>query len=340
MNEGVHGDPEIPIPLRGTPTKGWRWQDNELSIVFQPIIGPPASALYCHLTGKAYNDIIRYTLRGLAAETKRSRTTVWRALAVLTNIGMVRIRAGGGNQGSECSLVDLKKLAVSLGASYNRQSASYVLLPSRVEELRSQIASLLITMQGKHEERQDSRISSLEDLAHSSVADLFLLDSKRDAGVFPKKHRRSTGETQAGVHLLQQDTRFKNVPTPTPSHEYEAQEPKDSPDEDETEALLRWAQIKFTGVMKDMASHLLDTSRPPVPHLANGFADWQEFGLNSLAVERAAWRGGTLVLFLSASDLAAARRGLEKYDRTWNASLRKWFDCEVDVELRQAQRKL
>jgi hypothetical protein len=91
--------------------------------------------------------------------------------------------------------------------------------------------------------------------------------------------------------------------------------------------------------MKDMGSHLLDTSRPPNPHLTNGFAEWQEFGFNSLAVEVAARRGEVLALVLSATDLAAVRYGLDKYRKKWEAALRKWYECEVHVELKQAQRK-
>jgi hypothetical protein len=339
MNDGASDDAEIPLPLRGVPTEGWRWQDNELSCLFQPIIGPAASALYCHLTGKAYNDKVIFTLRGLAAETKRSRTTVWRALAVLINIGMVRIRAGGGNQESECSLVNLKKLAVRLGASHNKRAASYMLTPSRVEELRSQIEALLSAMQAKHEAGQGSKITSRENLVHSSGANFFLLDSKRNARVSLEKRQWPTRETQTGSHLLLQNTRLQNSPTPTPSRDCQAQHPKNYSNEDEPDELVRRARVKFTGVMKDMESHLLDTSRSPNSHLANGFADWQEFGFNSLAVEAATWRGKVLALTLSASDPAAARRGLVKYRRTWDASLRKWYECEVLVELQQAQRK-
>ncbi|MDE3202270.1 MAG: hypothetical protein KGN79_15265 [Acidobacteriota bacterium] len=83
----------------------------------------------------------------------------------------------------------------------------------------------------------------------------------------------------------------------------------------------------------------MNTSRPPVPHLANGGVEWEEFGLNSLAVEAAAWRGEVLALVLSAPDPAATRRGLGKYRRTWEAIIRKWYACEVQVDLQLAERK-
>jgi hypothetical protein len=323
------------------PLKGWRWQDNELSILFEPIIGPAASALYCHLTGRAYNDKVTYTLRGLAAETKRSPTTIWRALAVLKHIGMVRIRAGGGSQKSECSLVNLKTLAVSLGASYSRKVASYVLTPSRTEELSGQIAALLNTMQVVNKAGQGSQIASRENLANSISTPLFLQDSKRDAGVSPEIRQRSTRETQTGSHLIQQEIKNEKspTPTPTPNGSGKAEEDKDSPDEDEPDPLLKWAVAQFTGVIDDLRKRLLDTSRPPTPHLANDAADWEEFGFNSLAVEAAAWHDGTLELTFSASDPETARRGLKKYHRTFDASLRTWYGCEVKIALVKAERR-
>jgi hypothetical protein len=162
--------------------------------------------------------------------------------------------------------------------------------------------------------------------------------SQRDANVSHLLRPRATRETQTGTHLLLEEGRIEEVPSPTPSHGFEANEAKDSPDEDGPDADLRWARIKFTGVMNDMCDHMFDTSRPPNPRFEDGAAEWEKFGLNSLAVERVAWRGEVPVLVLSANDPAAARRGLEKYHRKWDASLRKRFDCEVWVELQQAQR--
>ncbi len=57
--------------------------------------------------------------------------------------------------------------------------------------------------------------------------------------------------------------------------------------------------------MNDLRDHLLDTSRPPAPHLVNGADEWKK--LDSLAVERATWRGEVLVLILSAHNPVAAR---------------------------------
>lgn len=111
---------------------------------------------------------------------------------------------------------------------------------------------------------------------------------------------------------------------------------KDSPDKDGPDRLLRWAQIKFTGIMNDLGDHLFDSSRPPVRHLANGADDWKMFGFDSLAVEGATWRGEVLMLILSASDPAEARRGLRKYHAKWDVSSRKWFGCEVQIAFQEA----
>jgi len=101
--------------------------------------------------------------------------------------------------------------------------------------------------------------------------------------------------------------------------------------------VLRWAQIKFTGVMKDFGKHLLDTSTPPAAHLANGFADWDRFEFRSLEVVAVNLHGERIELVLSGRDPSAALRGLEKYRRTWEKALRKWFECEVIVSFREVK---
>jgi hypothetical protein len=118
-----------------------------------------------------------------------------------------------------------------------------------------------------------------------------------------------------------------------------AEEDKDSPDEDEPDELLKCARRIFTGVMNELEDDLFNASRPPARHLANGFADWQQFGFRSLAVEAAAWHGEVLMLVLSASDPAAARRGLERYRKQWKVALRKWYECEVDVNVQETSVK-
>jgi hypothetical protein len=146
-------------------------------------------------------------------------------------------------------------------------------------------------------------------------------------------HKCCTRETQTDTHLLREEQRIENVPSPTPSQDCQRLKPEDLSIEDAPKDILKSARSAFVGVMDDMGDHLLSTSRPPVSRLVNGSVDWQD--LNSLAVVATSWRGEVLVLVLCAKEPAAAERLLKKYSRIWNASLRKWFGCEVEVIVNQ-----
>jgi len=91
--------------------------------------------------------------------------------------------------------------------------------------------------------------------------------------------------------------------------------------------------------MDDLGDNLFKTNRPLNPGFANGAADWKEFGFNSLAVDGVTRRGEALALTLSASDPELTRRGLEKYHRTFDASLRSWYGCPVQIDLVKAHRQ-
>jgi len=132
---------------------------------------------------------------------------------------------------------------------------------------------------------------------------------------------------------------MEEVPSSAPSHEQAEQGPKKLSNEDEPDPLLKWASDQFNRVINEMRAHLLDTSRPPNPRLANGFADWERFGFNSLAVEGATRRGEVLTLVLSATDPGAGRDGLKKYRRVWGVSLGKWFGAGVEVRSEVTARK-
>jgi hypothetical protein len=162
--------------------------------------------------------------------------------------------------------------------------------------------------------------------------------SQRHASVSPETRQRSTRETQTGTHLIQKEERSKRTTSLyPPSHGGETRTEKTDPDEDEPDEPLKCARRAFIGVMDEMSAHLLDTGKPQSPPFANGYADWDKFGFNNFAIVAALRSGEALVLILSASDVAAARRGLEKYHRKWEASLRKWYECEVHVEWKQAK---
>jgi hypothetical protein len=327
------------IPLRGIPDKGYCWQDNELYTLFQPIVGRTALALYCHLTRRAYGATFTYCIRELAKEAKLSPATIWREFSALEHVGMIRIRKGKGNQKSKGELVNLKRLAVCLGAVHSNKAASYILPPEHITRLKEEVAALRLSLQGKRKSGHEPQPPDNGILTNVRCGNHFLPVSQRDAGVSPENRQRTTEETRAGSHLIPQDTRLQNNPSPhPPAHDDEAQETKNFPDEDEPHVLLKLARDRFNAVIDNMRAHLLDTSRPPNPRFANGFAEWENFGFNSLAVEAAERRGNELALVLSASDPAAARRGLERYRRTWEASIRKWFGSEVIVNLQMTDK--
>ncbi len=319
--------------------------------VFLPIMGPDCFAIYSVFRERAFsNPKLRHTVEELAETIDRGETTVTRALEILEHLGLVRLKRRGGSQASECTLLDSWDVARRFEAKYSHEVHKYVLPREVDEQLKQEIQAIRTRQQGKRP--QDSPTHNGESTSSgtgrwsrsslkraSSVAETYIIDSPEIRQRFSENRQRPTREMQMGTHLIRKEERSKERPTPTPSHSDEAQKDKDSPDEGETVPLLKWAQVVFTGVMGDMGNHLFDTSKKPVSHLANGFADWQEFGLNSLAVVSAAWHGEELVVVLSASDPAAAWRGLEKYHCTWNKSLRKWYKCNVHVELQQAQRK-
>jgi hypothetical protein len=330
---------DSPLPVRGCPTKGFAWQDNELYVAFQPIIGPSATWLYCQLSARSFGSSFTFSLRKLASETKKGRTTLWCALAVLKHIGMVVTHERGGCQETECSLVDLKELARRLGASYNRKAVSYVFSSERSEDLRADVAQLMKAMQSKPATNPQSPRKDSELHFNPTESHLILLDSERDAGVFQKGRWQSSDGTQVGPHLIREKSKNENTSSPNLPFHAEAQQKRDSiPGKEPHRGLLRWAQDVFTGVMKDMGDDLLDTSEHPHSRFANGFAEWERFGFASLAVESATSQGESLSLVLSARNPEETRKGLLKYEGKWNASLRKWYDCEVQVHIQARER--
>jgi len=291
-------------------------------------MGPHCFVVYSHLARRAFtNPELKHSILDLKSASNLGAATVSRSFEVLAHFGLIQLIRCGGSQKSKCKLLDTVDAAKRLGATYQKRSLSWSLPDETKERLQAECEAIRQRQQGKPQRG-----------AKNACGNLLFTVSQRNARVSLTTRQSSTRETQTGNHLLKEE-RIERSPSPTPSHDGEAQKNKDSPDEEEPDPLLRWARIKITGVMKDMVSHLLDTSKPQKRRFANGFGEWEKFGLNSLAVEAVQWRGEVLELVLSASDPAAAGRGLYKYRKTWEPSLRKWFECEVEVELRQAKRK-
>jgi hypothetical protein len=306
---------------------------NEVIDVFLPIMGADCFTVYGYFKRIEFTSPkLTHSVRAIANATKIDSTTVFRSLEILKQLGLIKLTRFRGSRGSECQLIDSRELAISLGAEYHRETVSFSLSPEVANRLIAQIKAL-------REKQQSKSPATAQRGAPYTCGNLLPRVSQRNASVSPAKRQCPTRETQMGTHLIREERRIEEDPSRSPSHIGEVESPERLSNEDGLRVSLKWAADRFNGVIDDIRAHLLDTNRPPNPHLTNGFADWQESGFNSLAVEAAAWRGTELALALSASEPAATQSGLKKYHSTWNASLRKWFECVVQVELRQAQRK-
>lgn len=321
------------IPFRKLHKDGYYFQENEFTDIYSPIVGPFATMVYSVLCRNSYgNSTVEYSARDLAQGI--SVASAARAIPILEIVGLIKRLPTSGNRKSACQLFDVKALAESHGAMRQRKSAHFELPAPTVNLLKAQVKTVRQSQQGKTRARAISTGKlNVEIAAQCGPHSLFSV-CRRDASVSHLIRQRAFRETQTGTHLLQEERRIEEVPSPNPpAHDEEAQETKDSPDEDEPHVLLKWARDRFNGVMDNMRSHLLDTSKPPNPRFANGASEWEEFRFNSLAVEAAAWHGQVLLLVLSAADPVATQRGLKKYHLIFEASLRAWYGCEVKTVL-------
>lgn len=263
------------------------------------------------------------SVRELAIAANVSPATALRSVEMLVHLGLIERTRRGGSQADEYTLTDVRGAAKKWNATYDRRSVSYSLSPEDRKRLRESVKALGTKQRGA------GRESSMP-LGVSPV--------KRQR--FPKKRQRTHGETQAGPHLIQEEGRKEEGPTPTPSQNGgDPEGAKDRPDEDGPEPDLRAIRAQFTGVINEWGDAMLDTGRTPTPHLINGVADWERLGVNSWAVEAAARRSNELVLTLCADDPAAAERGLVKYRKRWDAAWLKYFSGKVEVQWVKAARR-
>jgi hypothetical protein len=330
MNESEPTDEEF--PLRGEkPPRPFLWIGYEFLDLYLPIIGPDCLAVYAYFARRHYFDnTLKHDIRNIAQSCGLKSSTVSRALEVLNQLKLIKLIRFGGNRQSECQLSDVWTIATRLGATFDRKTHSYRFPEPVLKQLTAEVGDIRARQQGKSD--RNTSESAVSPCGNPSVS------------VTPEKHQRVTRETQAyhqrdasGDPSNIERKRIKETPTPTPTPNEtdEAHKDKSFPNKDEKEGwLLAWVRIKFTGVMKDIRDHLLN-SRPHSLHLTNGFSDWRSFGFGSLAVQ--SWRDEDLTLVLSTNDPEAARRGLDKYRKLWQASLRKWYECEVRVEFVKAE---
>ena len=81
-----------------------------------------------------------------------------------------------------------------------------------------------------------------------------------------------------------------------------------------------------------MKDHLVNPSRPQLPHLQDGYEDWQRFGFESLGLVAVRETADAVRLVLCGLDPERAEAGLAKYRATWDAAVRHWFPCKVEIE--------
>jgi hypothetical protein len=328
------------VPPQGKVKPPFFSMGNEVLDVFLPIIGPDCYAVYSRLVRSRYaNQDLVHSIRGLADETGLSVTTISRSLEVLELVGLLKLTRFHGSRDSECQLRDSRALASGLGAQYNPRTLSFSIPPDAVKKLKAEVNLLRKKQQGKSPAKAPNDDLLACENQPQSV-------SPRNAGVSLEIPKRPFRETQTASLLIQEEGRFEEGPPPTPAHRGEAKNENDSthksgetPDEDEPASLLKSARIIFTGVMDDLGDNLFSTNRPVNSRLANGAADWQEFGFDSLAVDGVTRRGEALALTVSASDSEKARLGLEKYRRTFFASLHSRYGCQVEIALVKAPRQ-
>ena len=322
------------FPLRGKVRDPFCCIGNEVFDVFLPIMGADCFAVYACFARMVFsNPKLKHTVRGMASATGLGVTTVFRSLEILERLGLMQVIRFGGGKRSECQLFDERELVNRLGAVYNRSSVSFSLPPEVAERLNAEVTSIRTKQQGK------PPLTTM-DRARSGRMSPSARVSQRNTSVSLRARPHSTGETQMGTHLIREERRNEDGLSPTPFHAPAELDPQEPSTKGEAENLLQSARDLFTGVMKDMGNHMLDTSKPQSSHYANGFADWDEFTFDSLAVAGATKDGNGVVLTLTASDPAAARRGLEKYKKKWEAILRYSFGDAVTVHVERTEGKL
>ena len=304
----------------------------EIVDVFLPFMDSNCLAVYSYLNRKEYsNPTLAHSAESVASAIGLSKSTVSRSLEILQYLKLVRLIRFTGNRDSECKLLDSAEAALQLGAIYS--ALSFSLPTNEATRVKSEIEAIRQRQQGKLPNPVPNSVLN-------ACGNRLQRVPQRNAGVSPERRELPTRETQTGFHLLQKEERTGRIPTPTPSQDGKLWKTKKPANEDGPVLdSLRWARVKFNGVMKDMRDHLLNGSKPPMPRITDGYSDWEAFGFESFCVERVEPRGKAWGLVLSASDPAAARRGVEKYHRTWDESVRRWFEGEVLVELVEASRK-
>lgn len=327
MNASVPIDVDLPLREK-KPTRPFCWVGNEIVDLYVPIIGPDCFAVYIYFARRYHsNPTLKHDVREIACSCRLKPTTVCRSLEVMEHLQLIQLVRFGGSRKSECKLLDVWGVASRLGAEFNAKTQLYHFPETVIARLVMEVREIRMRQQGKAGQNRAIPIAPTCGNPGVSI-------SQRNASLSPEKLQCPFRETQAGPHLLIKEEKIINILKPPPQSQ--AEKTKSLPDELGAVEDLRWARVKFDGFMHDLKNYVFALRRYP-PHLMKGFDDWRSFGFESLAVKRVSWNGAKLVLVLFARDPEAAQKGLEKYRKTSQSILRTWFECDVSVDLTQAQ---
>lgn len=311
---------------------GWCWQENELYDVFQPIVGPHAVSVYVNLTRVCRGQSrVACSVRDLSKATGLSSTAVWRNLAVLAHVGMLRINKGRGSAGSSCDLCDLKDAAEALGASYQARRASYVLPDDKILELRGQIAVLRQAMQCKTKPAGEPVCVSPVCVSQGNTndgADLAASEVESNACVSP----RNACVSLDGVPLIEKNEEAKNPPQPLPSggaeqNLFAAQR--------RAAAIDAFAWGRFRLALKQYLCDAMPLGKQKhMPKIVGGQEDFDSC-FRDWWLRSAGQRDGIAapVLLTDAADPDATRCGLAKYRKRVEELMVRHFGAVVEIQV-------
>ena len=292
---------------------------NEVIQIFLPVMGSDCFAVYSALRCQEFsNRELRHTIRGLARSTGMSASTVSRSLDILSALELLRIVHRGGCQESTCQLTDSAEVAAALGARYTRSSVSWSLPADATLRLQLQVKAI----RARHQRQSANAPDSVCGNPTAGV-------SHRNAGVSDEARQRPAAETLAESYLYRKEVRKKEDLSPTPFQERGADENRTSAAEDNDKAKRKQAQDRLNGVLDDLKDHLLNTDRPTLSGLTEGYTDWTESGFRDWEAVSISQQNDCFLLSIAAPEPAAAQRGAEKYQKFLATQFEEWFGVKV-----------
>jgi hypothetical protein len=320
----------LEVKLRDKRRPGHCWQDNELYDVFQPIVGAQAVSVYVNLTRDCYGETrVSYTLRKLADAMSVSRAAVWRNLAVLESVGVLRLIRGKGSGESSCELCDLKDAAEALGGVYNSRRSSFVLPEEKLAELRARVASVRESMQGKRQPEAVPVCVSQRDA--NSEESLAAPESRRDANGAGRD--ASVSLLAAAIDLCKEEEK-ECPPTPQRGVEEKPAAPRRLATPIDAAAFSRF-RLKLKQELCDAMplgkQQHMPTLVPGAEDFDSCFRDWW------FVAFRPRGPGEPWLVETDSPDPELTRRGLEKYRQRVERLMVRHFGAIVQVRVVAAE---